>query len=252
MIQKERIALITGGSSGIGLELAKLAHADGYKVVLVARNAKRLAAASKELPGSEVIQADLAQPDSPKLIAKKLRGRPVHLLVNNAGFGDRGAFFTADYERTQQMINTNVAALTLLTRLLLPDMIRQGSGRILNVASTAAFQPGPFMSVYYASKAYVLSFSEGLASELEGTGVTVTALCPGPTTTGFAKGAGSENTRLFRNAMPAAKVAAIGYKAMSHAKRTVVPGLRNKIAAFILGRLVPRKVAADFARRVQE
>ena len=223
-------------------------------MVLVGRDKERLRKAAGEFPDSIAIASDLSESKAPERVAASLKkhGLTVDLLVNNAGFGDRGYLFTADYGKTQGLISTNVSALTLLTRFVLPDMIAKGSGRILNVASTAAFQPGPLMTVYYASKSFVLSFSVGLAVELEGTGVTVTALCPGPTETGFAKGAGTEGTALFRRTMAADQVARIGYQAALRGRRVVVTGLKNKIATFVTSRLMSRAAAAKLARRVQE
>jgi len=174
------------------------------------------------------------------------------VLVNNAGFGLRGAFVVIDLRQQLKMIQVNVTALTHLTGLLLPGMLARRRGRVLNVASTAAFQPGPLMAVYYATKAYVLSFSEALANETSGSGVSVTALCPGPTETDFRRRAGMENTRLFRaGVMDAAAVARIGYQGMKRGARVVVPGWRNKLLAQSV-RFASRAMTAQIARSLQE
>ncbi|HLN57107.1 MAG TPA: SDR family oxidoreductase, partial [Thermoanaerobaculia bacterium] len=190
-------ALVTGASSGIGKELARLIAADGYDLVLVARRQERLEELARELSvahgvSARVIAADLADPDSPKRIVEELEAEriAVDVLVNNAGFGIYGRLWNSDITRQLEIIQVNVVALTDLTGRLLPGMVSRKRGRIVNVASTAAFQPGPYQAVYYATKAYVLSFSEAIAEELKGTGVTVTALCPGPTTTEFQEAAG--------------------------------------------------------------
>ena len=185
-------ALITGASSGIGLELAKLFARDGYELVLVARRVERLEELGRELTQRHgvrchTISVDLAQPDAAAEIVRRLEGAgpAVDVLVNNAGFGVLGPLATTEPETAGRMIRVNIEALTQLTRALLPGMLARRRGRILNVASTAGFAPGPLMAVYYATKAYVISFSEALAEELRGTGVTVTVLCPGPTRTEF-------------------------------------------------------------------
>lgn len=250
-------ALITGASSGIGRDLAHLFAADGYNLILVARSSERLGRLSAELEGRYRVGAvalpiDLAEPAAPEEIYRLLeeQGMPVDVLVNNAGFGTHGQFARTDAAAQLQMLQVNVVAMTHLTRLFLPEMLRAKRGRILNVASTAAFQAGPFMAVYYASKAYVLSFSEAVAAELEGSGVTVTALCPGPTTTGFQQRAGIENTPLFRaNTMSSREVARIGYRGLMRGERIVIPGATNKLLA-LATRLAPRRLATAIAKRL--
>jgi hypothetical protein len=240
-------ALVTGASGGIGLELARLFARDGHDLILVARGQDRLAAIAQELEEEHGVQAgvlaaDLADPATPAAIHGELEreGVAIDALVNNAGFGLCGGFAELDERAQMEMLQVNVIALTQLTRLFLPAMLERGAGGILNVASTAAFQPGPFMAVYYASKAYVLSFSEALWSELEGTGVTVTALCPGPTATGFQSRAGIEKSRLVRSLRPmdAAGVAREGYKAFRGGRRVALPGFMNRLMAGAVG-LVP-------------
>jgi short-subunit dehydrogenase len=248
--------LVTGGSSGIGYELAKRFARDGHRLVLVARDEERLARAAVELEAlgerPACIASDLAEPSAPFEIARRLEeaGRTIDVLVNNAGFGLHGPFADADVEAVLGLVRVNVLALTCLTRLLLPGMLDRGQGRVLNVASTAAYFPGPFMAVYYASKAYVLSFSEGLASELRDTGVRVTALCPPATDTGFAARAGASGTRLFRSGvLDAATVADAGYRGLLRGRTVVVPGLYARLQTFS-ARLMPRGVLANVVRRL--
>src|SRR5207245_1067096 len=219
-MDRGKTALITGASGGIGYELAKLFAHDGYGLVLVARNKKALDANAVELRklGSPWVMncvKDLAELEAPEEVFAYTENASIHIdvLVNNAGYGVRGAFAKTSLDDELEMMQLNMVALTHLTKLYLPQMIARGSGKILQVASTAAFQPGPFMAVYYASKAYVLSFSEALYEELSGSGVTVTTLCPGPVPTGFQTRAGVDLTRLVRTplVMDAATVARAGY-----------------------------------------
>lgn len=249
-------ALITGASGGIGEELARLFARHKHNLVLVARSEDKLQALGSELSRGDAIEArvlaaDLADPGAPPRIFTKLaeQGVTVDVLVNNAGFGARGAYAELDYEVEARMIQVNIGALTHLTRLFLPGMLARRSGKILNVASTAAYVPGPFMAVYYASKAFVLSFSDALAEETEGSGVTVTALIPGPTATNFAATAGNQDSRLFRTAavMDAASVARVGYDALMAGKRIAIAGFSNKLTAFST-RLATRTMLARITR----
>ena len=253
-------ALITGASGGIGLDLTRLFAGDGWDLVLVARSEEKLREIASELTKTHgitahVMASDLAKPDAAAEIVKMLteRGLTVDALVNNAGLGVSGAFVEADLRGELESIQVNIVALTQLTKLLLPGMVARKRGRILNVASTAAFQPGPLMAVYYATKAYVLSFSEALAEELRNTGVTVTALCPGPTETGFAAAAGVGAARLFTLMKPSssAAVARTGYKAMKRGRRVVVHGLINKSLTQSL-RVTPRRLVTLIVRKLQE
>jgi uncharacterized protein len=253
-------ALITGASSGLGAEFARIFAADGHDLVLVARRERKLQLLAAELSqrhgvGARVIAADLARPAAPTEIVDRLRGDAVEVdyLVNNAGFGHLGPFVSTDRATELQMIQVNVVAPTDLARLLLPSMVARGYGRVLNVASTAAFVPGPFMAVYYATKAYVLSLSQALSNELRGTGVTVTVLCPGPTQTGFAAAAGTAASAPIQRhmVMDAASVARAGYRGMRRGQATVVPGLVNKLLTQST-RLIPRSMQAEIARRVAE
>jgi len=244
-------ALITGASSGIGAELAKLCAAAGYPVILVARNQAALEGVARQC-GSQarVLPADLADAQTPEKIFEQLRGTSVEILINNAGFGLRGPFAETDWAAEARLAQVNMLAPAHLTKLFLPGMLQRRSGRVLNIASTAAFVPGPFMAMYYASKAFVRSFSESLANEVQGTGVTVTVLCPGPTRTGFKAAAGMENTPLFHGpAMDAAEVARIGFDAMMAGKMEVIAGARNRL--MMLGTcFAPRSLLAKFTRRL--
>lgn len=257
-----KAAVITGASAGLGAELAQLFAADGHDLVLVARRRDRLeelAGRLEKVRGSrvDVVPEDLADAGAPARLASELakRGIEVEFLVNNAGFGTTGAFAELDTARELGMLHVNVMAVVHLTRLLLPAMIARRSGRVLNIGSTAGFQPGPFMAVYYASKAFVNSFTEALCFELRGTGVTATLCCPGATETEFARVAGNGQSRLFqRGVMGAPEVAAAAYRAMMRGKPIAIPGLRNKLGLQSL-RLAPRGVVRRIAaalNRVEE
>ena len=254
-------ALITGASSGIGLELASLAAQDGHDLVLVARQRERLESVGRGLAEEygvrvSVLAKDLAHPSAPAELGRGLtdRGIAIDVLVNNAGFGVYGFFAQTSIDRELEMIQVNIAALTHLTKLVLPGMLARRRGRILNVASTAAFQPGPIMAVYYATKAYVLSFSEALSSECARTGVTVTALCPGPTRTEFEGRAGSPEEIAVRKrgfVMNASRVAREGWRGMKAGKRLVIPGAKNRLLVQ-LERVTPRRVVTAMSRRIRE
>ena len=245
--------LITGASGGIGYDLAKLSAANGRNLILVARSADKLnqlAESLRKSNRSEVITISVDLSDGAEL--KKLiseitvKNLEVDTLINNAGFGDFGDFAKADLEKNLEMIRLNISALTQLSHFALQGMLKAGSGRIMNVASTAAFMPGPGMAVYYASKAYVLSFSEALTRELKGTGVSVTTLCPGPTDTSFASAAGLGKSLMHRMLPPAtsADVAKAGYKAMMKGKAILIPGIMNKLSA-MTPRFSPRSMVRN-------
>jgi hypothetical protein len=240
---------VTGASAGIGVELARILAVD-YDLILTARREEQLRTLATELETkhgvkSHVIPLDLAQPGAAKQLYDTIAARGISLdvLVNNAGFGDLGAFAGRDLTKFAQMIQVNITALTELTGLCLPGMLARGRGKILNVGSIAGFQAGPLMAVYYATKAYVNSFSEALHAELRGTGVSVTVLCPGPVATEFAHIAGMQSTRVFSagQAMSARDVALAGVRAMHAGKRMAVPGWRNKLMVF-LERFTPRGI----------
>ena len=251
--------LITGASSGIGLELAHLFARDGYRLVLLARNRNTLRQIGDDLQARysvtvRIAPKDLAHPATPVELYQELQeaGFVLDVLVNNAGFGLSGAFQSTDWNVEAEMMQVNMVAATHLTKLFLPQ-IRAREGKIMNVASTAAFQPGPFMSVYYASKAYILSFSEALAEELEGSGVTVTCLCPGPVKTNFQRRAYLQNTGMANSPLlvDVREVARLGYEGMMRGKRLVIPGWKNRAGVELL-RLSPRSVVTKVVRRLQE
>ena len=252
-------ALITGASSGIGLELARVFAAHGTNVILVARQEAKLRALAAELQAggivSHVIAADLAAPDGAASVfaAVQSLGVDVDILVNNAGFGSYGPFLESPLETSLAMIQVNIAAVTELTRRFLPAMVARRSGRIMIVASTAAFFPGPLMAVYYATKAYLLSFCEAIANELQGTGVTVTALCPGATESGFAAAAKQEDSKLIagRKLPTSRAVAEEGYAGMIAGKTVVITGVSNKLSVLV-PRLLPRRAVARIVRAAQE
>ncbi len=254
-----RTALVTGASSGIGLEMARLLAREGFNLVLVSRCAEQLTQMADSLRAEDsvdvhAIARDLSQPCSADGLCRELSQRSLRIdaLINTAGFAMRGEFAETDPAAQLQLLQLNVVSLTHLTRLLLPPMLQQRWGRILNVASISAYIPGPLMATYFASKAYVLSFSESLANELAGTGVSVTALCPGPTHTGFEKRAGLTQTKAFRKrVMCPEKVAHVGFEAMMKGKRVVVAGMWNKLRMLPVP-FVPRRMLAYFARKYHE
>ena len=246
-------ALITGASSGIGLELARVFARKGYGLVLVARSKQRLDQVASELkPASvQVLANDLSLVEAPDEIHAAVPR--VDVLVNNAGFTVFGKFGETPLVEELNMMQLNMTTVVALTKLYLPGMIAARTGKILNVASTAAFQPGPLMAVYYATKAFVLSFSEALANELEGTGVTVTALCPGPTETQFQERGRMQNSALVKGKkiMDAKAVAEAGYRALMDGKIVEVPGLKNKLLAQSI-RVSPRGMVTKIVRKMQE
>ena len=256
-----RVALITGASSGIGLELAKLFAQDGHDLVLVARREDRLRELAEHLMDQNdmratVIAADIADPSAPPEIARRVSaaGLDVQFLVNNAGYGLAGEFIRTDITTELRMIQVNVAALTHLTKLFLPKLVAEHNGRILNVASTAGFVPGPLMAVYYATKASVISFSLALAEELRTSGITVTVLCPGATRTEFQVRAGiALEARALRGPWiaDASSVARAGYNGMLRGKRLVIPGVFNKVMVAAT-RLASRGLLATVVRKMQE
>ena len=252
-------ALITGASSGIGLELAKEFAKDKINLIIVARTEGKLKELAAELQNKfgitvHILAKDLSNYNTAKEIFDwcNQNNIAVDYLVNNAGFGDFGFFVDSDWEKQLQMINLNIATLTYFTRLFLPGMVQRKFGKVLNVASTAAFQPGPTMSVYFATKAYVLHFSEAIVNELIGTGVTVTALCPGATESGFQIAAAMEESKMVKGKkLPtSAEVAAYGYKAMNDGKAVAIHGMMNYLMANSV-RFAPRNLVVKIARYIQ-
>jgi short-subunit dehydrogenase len=251
------LALVTGASGGIGADLARELVRHGHDVVLTARRAPELEALATELRGlgarATVMPKDLGVPGAARELAREIesQGMRIDVLINNAGFGDVGPFVNEDPARIDAMLQVNVAAPTALTRAIVPGMVARGRGRVMLVSSTGAFQPGPNMATYCATKAYVLSLGEALARELRGTGVTLTTLCPGATLTGFAAESGAESLPLFSSKlvpkMSAASVARAGYEAMMRGKPVLVTGIVNKVVAFS-GRIFPRAVVFPIAK----
>jgi len=258
---KRETVLITGASGGIGEAFARIFAAKGHDLVLTARSEETLRRLAAQLSEqyrvcAEFVSADLSIPAGVDQLIAFLRTKSlqVDVLVNNAGFGAFGAFADGDLHEQLAQIQINVFTLTHLTRELLPAMVRRGHGKILNVASTAAFQPGPLMAVYYATKAYVLSFSEALWNELQGSGVTVTCLCPGPTRTGFMARARMGNPEVLAKSavmMDADEVARRGFEGLQKGRRLVIPGLLNKVLAHST-RLGSRGLSARVVRRLNK
>jgi short-subunit dehydrogenase len=253
-----KTALITGASGGIGYELAKVFAKDHYNLVLVARGAPKLNQVADELQrqfgiSARAVPLDLTAAAAPQFLFDQLQreGIAIEILVNNAGYGVLGEFSKVSREESLGQIQLNIAALTHLTKLFLGPMSERRSGKIMNVASTAGFQPGPLMAVYYATKAYVISFSEALANELRESGVTVTCLCPGPTETNLQERAGMENTRLVKTLRPmdAKTVARDGYRGLMAEKTLVISGFRNWLVAESV-RFSPRKLVTAVSRKL--
>lgn len=256
----KKTALITGASGGLGLSFVNLFAKDGYDLVLVARNGERLEEIKKDVEQKYNIKAlvvakDLCSPSGADEVYKatKQTGINIDVLVNNAGFGDFGEFHNSDINKQIRMVDLNCIALMHLCHLYLPDMLKQKSGNILNVDSIAAFQPGPLMSVYYATKAFVLSFSQALTRELKGTGVKVTALCPGPIRTNFDAAADLGESGLFKNlkVWDPDTVAEFGYKNMKKGKSLCVCGFLNKLIVFA-NRLAPRSLVRNMVYNLQK
>jgi len=252
------VALVTGASAGIGREFARQLAARGHGLLLVARRTDRLNELAREIEAAHsirphVLPADLAEPGAPEAVLAFAREHDldINILVNNAGFGARGRFAELECPNQLNMIGVNVTALVHLTRLVLPAMLERGKGRVLNVASTAAFVPGPYMAVYYASKAFVLSFSEALLEETRGSGVTVSCLCPGPVATEFGEISGLASSRVFDHPVPVEPVVGAAIRGMERGKDRIVPGLMLRISTFFL-RLTPRGVPRRVVARLQE
>ena len=257
-ITNSETALVTGASSGIGWELSKLFAQSGRNLILVARSEEKLNELRTELVNKysvhvEVIVADLSEVDAAEKLVAEINSRKlvVDILVNNAGFGELGSFQEIGVDRQLNMVRLNVVTLMHLCRLLLPEMVKRKNGGILNVGSTAAFQPGPNMAVYYATKAFVLSFSEAIHEELLDSGIKVVCLAPGPTQTGFGDDSGMNNTKIFSaNAMDVTTVAQAGFDAFEGNQALVIPGFKNRVGAFMT-RLVPRALTRKLVKKLQ-
>jgi len=234
-------AIVTGASSGVGKAMAQRLDRDGHEVVLVARSTDALEELARSMTGARIVTADLADPEGAETVFSEAPGADI--LINNAGFGEFGPFASSDLSRAQAMIQVNCSSLTALTGKYLPAMLERGTGHIMNVASTAAFQPGPTMAVYYATKAYVLSFTEAVAEEVRGSGVSVTAFCPGAFASGFQATAHVEESRLVKGRkLPSAEeMAEAALRSMQRGEVVAVPGLANKVGAF-MPRLTPRPI----------
>lgn len=252
----KKTALITGASGGIGYELAKIFAKNGTDLVLVARNKSKLNQLKTDLEKQSGISVytigkDLSVSESALEVYEEMTGQNIKVdyLVNNAGFGDLGMFTETDWKKEEKMINLNIKTLTLFTKLFLKEMIKRGSGKIMNVASTAAFQPGPLMAVYFATKSYVLNFSEAINNEVRKNGVTVTVLCPGPTESGFQDASGMKESKIIKwKKMPTSRqVADFGYRAMMKGKAVAVHGFFNKMLVSSVG-FMPRSVIVKISR----
>ena len=251
-----RIALVTGAASGLGYEFSLLLAHDNYNIIMVDIDKEKLEKAKEDIQKTfdvkiKILIKDLSKPNVADEIFKDL-DEPVDILINNAGFGLFGFFAKTKWKREADMLNLHINTTTQLTKLALKSMIKKGNGKILNVSSLAAFQPGPFMSIYYASKAYLLSFSQAIANELKGTGISVTVLCPGPTRTCFQEvvSKDSSKNKIKFNMASAKSVARYGYEAMIKGKTIAIPGMFNKFLAF-LPRIFPRTIAANIVRKIQ-
>ncbi|WP_347374278.1 SDR family oxidoreductase [Aequorivita sp. Q41] len=258
--QKTGLALVTGAASGLGFELSLLLAKDGYDLVLADVDAEKLQQAKLEIAALyasdiQLIIKDLSKCNVAQQIYEALDGKAIDVLINNAGFGIYGSFNDTDWEREAAMLNLHVLTTTHLTKLVLNGMVARNRGKILNMSSLAAFQPGPLMSLYYASKAYILSFSEAIANELKGTGVSVTCLCPGQTNTCFqevvANGASVSDNKINFNIACPKQVAKYGYEAMQKGKVVAIPGNINKFLSK-LPRFLSRKTATAVIRKIQE
>jgi len=255
-LKNQKTALVTGAASGLGYEFSLLLANDNYNIIMVDINKDKLEMAKKDIllkyeVDIKILVKDLSKPNVADEIFKNIQ-EPIEVLINNAGFGLFGFFAKTIWQREADMLNLHVNTTTQLTKLAINEMINRGRGKILNVASLAAFQPGPLMSIYYASKAYLLSFSQAIANELKGTGISVTVLCPGPTRTCFQEvvSASSSKNKIKFNMASATSVARCGYRAMIKGKTIAIPGTFNKFLAF-LPRLVPRNMSTNIVRKIQ-
>jgi len=255
---KNKTCLITGGAAGLGYEFAKLASADGFDLILIDIDSEKLADAKKELEKLynlkvTILYKDLSKQKIADEIYEEIKDEKIEMLINNAGFGVFGEFSKTDWQREENMMNLHMLTSTHLTKLVIKDMLNANKGEILNVSSLAAFQPGPLMAIYYASKAFLLFFTEAVAREIRGSGVSISVLCPGPTKTNF-QSTVSENTsenKIAVNMAGVEAVASYGYKAFNKGKIVIIPGVMNKFLAF-LPRLLPRNTAASIVFKIQK
>ena len=248
-----KTAVVTGGASGIGLEFVKLLISDNYKVYVVDNSQENLSKLSSILNSEyfETILQDLSKTDSPEKLYKILKNKNVDVLINNAGFGTFGKFHKTDWKIEKDMINLHVLNTTHLTKLFLKDMVKKNEGKILNIASVAAFQPGPLMSLYYATKAYILHFTEAISNEVKDKNICISVLCPGQTKTNFQKNVSTKKNKIKFNTACPIKVAKYGYESLKRNVTVSVPGFWNNFIIF-LGRLLPRSTSTNLVRYIQE
>ena len=248
-----KTAVVTGGASGIGLEFVKLLISDNYKVFVVDNSKKNLSELSSKLNSKDIesIHQDLSKTDSPEKLYKILKKENIDVLINNAGFGTFGKFYKTDWKKEKDMINLHVLNTTYLTKLFLRDMIKKNEGKILNIASVAAFQPGPLMSLYYATKAYILHFTEAISNEVKDKNISISVLCPGQTKTNFQKNVSSKRNKIHFNTASPVKVAKYGYESLKKNVTISVPGFWNNLIVFLV-RILPRSTSTSLVRYIQE
>ena len=248
-----KTAVVTGGASGIGLEFVKLLISDNYKVFVVDNSKKNLSELSSKLKLKDIesIHQDLSKTDSPEKLYKILKKENIDVLINNAGFGTFGKFYKTDWKKEKDMINLHVLNTTYLTKLFLRDMIKKNEGKILNIASVAAFQPGPLMSLYYATKAYILHFTEAISNEVKDKNISISVLCPGQTKTNFQKNVSSKRNKINFNTASPVKVAKYGYESLKKNVTISVPGFWNNLIVFLV-RILPRSTSTSLVRYIQE
>tara|TARA_B100002051_G_C16682599_1_gene610727 strand:- start:199 stop:960 length:762 start_codon:yes stop_codon:yes gene_type:complete len=248
-----KTAIVTGGASGIGLEFVKLLVNDDYKVFVVDNSKENLnRLTSKFDPKNiETINQDLSKTDSPEKIYKNLKNKNIDVLINNAGFGTFGKFHNSDWKRDRDMINLHVLNTTHLTKLFLKDMVKKNEGKILNISSVAAFQPGPLMSLYYATKAFILHFTEAISNEVKDKNISISVLCPGQTSTNFQKNVSTKKNKIKFNTGCPIKVAKYGYDSLKKNTTVSVPGFWNKVIVFLV-RILPRSTSTNLVRYIQE
>tara|TARA_B100000287_G_scaffold435620_1_gene505000 strand:- start:1729 stop:2490 length:762 start_codon:yes stop_codon:yes gene_type:complete len=248
-----KTAIVTGGASGIGLEFVKLLVNDDYKVFVVDNSKENLnRLKSKFDPKNiETINQDLSKTDSPEKIYKNLKNKNIDVLINNAGFGTFGKFHNSDWKRDRDMINLHVLNTTHLTKLFLKDMVKKNEGKILNISSVAAFQPGPLMSLYYATKAFILHFTEAISNEVKDKNISISVLCPGQTSTNFQKNVSTKKNKIKFNTGCPIKVAKYGYDSLKKNTTVSVPGFWNKVIVLLV-RILPRSTSTNLVRYIQE